>query len=168
MVDAFIEISMNSNIKYEFDKDLDCLRLDRILNTSMMYPANYGYFPETLADDGDALDVLVLSNYQIQPGVVIKVKIIGVLIMYDEKGKDEKIITVPDSSVDPDFTHFTRLEQVGDPLLNKIKHFFQNYKELEKNKWVKIENYDNGNVANQIYNNAKLKYIKENETMDDS
>ena len=101
-IDALIEIPFNSFIKYEFDKENNIMRCDRILNTSMIYPGNYGYIPNTLAKDGDELDVLVLSNFPLHPGTVIESKIIGVLMMEDEKGIDEKIIAVPSQNIDPD------------------------------------------------------------------
>ena len=100
MFDVIIEVSKGSNLKYEISKETNLLRLDRVLHTSMFYPGNYGYFPQTLAGDGDPLDVLVLTDYVLQPGIVVECKIIGVLLTEDEKGLDEKILAVPSDKVD--------------------------------------------------------------------
>ena len=99
--DAIIEIPFNSFVKYEIDKEANRMRCDRVLHTAMAYPGNYGYFPNTLAGDGDPLDVLVISEYALHPGTIINVKIVGVLLTKDEKGSDEKIIAVPAPTVDP-------------------------------------------------------------------
>ena len=100
IVDVIIEIPYNSHIKYEYDEKINKIRCDRILNTSMNYPGNYGYIPNTLSGDGDPLDILMVCDYQLLPGIVIKSKIIGVLLTEDEKGADEKLLVVPYKGVD--------------------------------------------------------------------
>ena len=149
--DIFIEISKNTNIKYEYDKDLKALRLDRVLITPMVYPENYGYFPNTMADDGDALDVILIADYTIIPGSYISVRIVGVLDMEDEEGKDYKIIAVPSSKVDKTYDYVNDITDIPYDRLNKIKFFFENYKKLDKNKWAKVGSFMNKDNAERIY-----------------
>jgi inorganic pyrophosphatase len=136
-----IEIPQGSNVKYEIDKENNVLFVDRFLHTSMVYPFNYGFIPQTLADDGDPLDVLVICESQVLPGSVIKAKPIGVLLMEDEAGKDEKIIAVPLPKIDPIEGNYNDVKDVPIALKNKIKHFFEYYKSLEPGKWVKVKNW---------------------------
>jgi len=136
-----IEIPQGSNVKYELDKENNVLFVDRFLYTSMFYPFNYGFVPQTLAEDGDPVDVLVLSENQVVPGSVIKAKPIGVLIMEDEAGQDEKIIAVPLQKIDPIKGIYEDIKDVPDSLKNKIKHFFEYYKTLEPGKWVKVKKW---------------------------
>lgn len=150
MVDALIEIPYNSFVKYEFDKKSNKMRCDRILNTSMLYPGNYGYIDNTLADDGDALDILVICDYPLYPGTIINTKVIGVLIMTDEKGIDEKIIAVPSHEVDQNFESVNDITDLPKYTLNKIKHFFEHYKDNEENKWVKVDKFEGKKVALQL------------------
>lgn len=136
---VIIEIPLNySNVKYELDKDSGALLVDRFMFAGMSYPANYGFIPHTLSGDGDPVDVLVLSNYEIIAGAVIPCRAIGVLIMEDESGVDEKIIALPTIKIDPSQAHIESLKDVNQLLKDRITHFFENYKKLEKNKWVKI------------------------------
>jgi inorganic pyrophosphatase len=158
VVDFLTEVPLNSNIKYEFDKELNMLRCDRILHTSMAYPGNYGYIPKTLSNDGDPIDVLMISDYKIQPMTIVKVKIIGVLQMKDEKGEDEKLIVVPDKSIDPYYTKVNDLRDIPEHLLDKIKHFFEHYKDTEPNKWVNVMGFGNREMANKLYADAKRRY----------
>lgn len=157
-VDVLIEISKGSNVKYEFDKEKNRIRVDRFLYTSMFYPFNYGYIEETLADDGDPVDVLILSYESIIPGSLIKVKPIGVLEMEDEAGKDEKIIAVPKEKIDPFWGKFEDIDEIPEAYKNQIKHFFENYKTLEPGKWVKIKNWLNREEAEKIINKAFENY----------
>ena len=131
-VDVIIEIPRNSYVKYEYDEKSDRIRCDRILNTSMCYPGNYGFIPNTLSGDGDPLDILLISDYSLHPGVIIKARIIGVLLTKDEKGDDEKIIMVPDNSVDPSYNDITDYTELPEIISNKIKHFFTHYKDNEE------------------------------------
>jgi len=146
LVNVFVEIPKDSNIKYELDKDSGAIFVDRFLYTAMSYPFNYGFIPGTLADDGDPIDVLVMSEYPVFPGTVIPSQIIGMLEMEDEEGIDTKILAVPTMKIDPDYGVFT-LETVPDSMKNKIKHFFENYKTLEPGKWVKIKEWKNKEAA---------------------
>ncbi|WP_062056353.1 inorganic diphosphatase [Aquimarina longa] len=130
--DVLIEIPKGSRNKYEYDFEIKKIRYDRMIFSSMMYPADYGFIPETMALDGDPLDVLVLVTERTFPGCVIEVKPIGVFHMTDEKGPDEKIICVPVS--DPIASKINDLNELNPHLIQEIEHFFQVYKDLEKKK----------------------------------
>lgn len=145
--DVLIEIPKGSRNKYEYDFQLKKIRYDRMLFSSMMYPADYGFIPETLALDGDPLDVLVLVTEPTFPGCVMEVKPIGVFHMADEKGPDEKIICVPVS--DPVWNQLNDLNEMNPHLLKEIEHFFQVYKDLE-NKKVDVEGWGDVNEAREI------------------
>jgi inorganic pyrophosphatase len=158
-VNAIIEISMNSGpIKYEFDKDLDALVVDRFMNTSMQYPCNYGFVPHTLSGDGDPADILVYSSQPIIPGAIISVRPIGVLLTEDEKGQDEKILAVPGHKIDPYFANIEDHTDLPEILLKKIEHFFERYKDLEKSKWVKVSGWKDATHACQIIQAAIDRY----------
>lgn len=146
IVNVFVEIPKDSNIKYELDKDSGFIMVDRFLHTAMVYPFNYGFVPGTLAEDGDPLDILVMSEFPVVPGSVIACQIIGMLEMEDEEGIDTKVLAVPTAKIDPDYGIMT-LESVPDAMKNKIKHFFENYKTLEPGKWVKIKEWQDKSVA---------------------
>ncbi|MEZ4786473.1 MAG: inorganic diphosphatase [Flavobacterium haoranii] len=145
--DVLIEIPRGSRNKYEYDFELKRMRFDRMLFSSMMYPADYGFIPETLALDGDPLDVLVLVNEPTFPGCVMEVKPIGVFHMADDKGPDEKVICVPVS--DPIWNKLNDLKDVNLHLIKEIEHFFQVYKDLE-NKKVDVEGWGDVNEAKEI------------------
>ena len=151
IIDFIVEIPANSYVKYEFDKDKNMLRVDRILHTSMAYPGNYGYIPDTLARDGDPIDVLMIPDYKIYPMSLVKAKIIGVLKMKDEKGYDEKLIVVPDDSIDPYYSEFNDIKDVPKHLLGKIRHFFEHYKDTEPKKWVLVEEFGDRYEAEKLY-----------------
>ena len=140
-VSVFIEIPKDGNVKYELDKESGVIFVDRFLYTPMSYPFNYGFIPNTLSEDGDPIDVLVLSDQVVMPGTVITSKIIGLLEMTDEAGIDTKIIAVPTEKIDPSFGRYNDVSELPDSLKNKIKHFFENYKTLEPGKWVKIKDW---------------------------
>lgn len=140
-VNVFIEIPKDGNIKYELDKESGVIFVDRFLHTAMSYPFNYGFIPNTLSEDGDAIDVLVLGDQEVMPGVVIPSKIIGMLEMTDEAGIDTKIIAVPTDKIDPFSSEISDISDVSNSVKNKIKHFFENYKTLEPGKWVKIKEW---------------------------
>ena len=145
--DVLIEIPKGSRNKYEYDFELKKIRYDRMIFSSMMYPADYGFIPETLALDGDPLDVLVLVTEPTFPGCVMEVKPIGVFHMADEKGPDEKVICVPVS--DPIWNKLNDLSDVNPHLLKEIEHFFQVYKDLEQ-KRVDVEGWGDVNEAKVI------------------
>ena len=143
-----IEIPANSSpIKYEIDKEMDALLVDRFMATPMFYPANYGYINNTLADDGDALDVLVITPYPVVPGSVIRARPVGVLKMSDEAGGDEKLLAVPHEKLTQLYNDIQDIDDVPQLLKDQIAHFFENYKDLEKGKWVKIEGWENADAA---------------------
>jgi inorganic pyrophosphatase len=150
-INVIIEIPMNSNpIKYEFDKESGAIFVDRFINTAMFYPCNYGFIPHTLSGDGDPVDVLVLSNYPVVPNCVIKSRPIGVLMMEDESGLDEKIIAVPISKLDKTFDNIHDLDHLNQMLKERIIHFFEHYKDLEKGKWVKVIGFEGASKAKNL------------------
>ncbi len=153
--DVLIEIPKGSRNKYEYDFELHKIRFDRMLFSSMMYPADYGFIPETYALDGDPLDVLVLGHEPTFPMCVMEVKAIGVFHMADEKGPDEKIICVPMS--DPIWNQLNDLNDLNPHLLKEIKHFFKVYKDLEKKK-VDVGGWGNAEEAMEIYENCVQRY----------
>lgn len=138
---VFIEISSGSSIKYEFDEKTGRLMVDRFLHTSMHYPFNYGFIPETESEDGDPLDVLVLTLKEILPGTVLPVRIIGMLETNDEKGLDMKLVGVPADSVDPESCKVQNLLDLTQATKDRIVHFFEYYKSLEIGKWVKVKKW---------------------------
>jgi inorganic pyrophosphatase len=150
-VNVIIEVPMNANpVKYEIDKESGALFVDRFIATPMYYPCNYGFVPNTLSEDGDAIDVLVVSEFQVVAGSVIPCKPIGIFIMEDEKGMDEKILAVPTVKMNSQYSSANELSDLPDELLNRIKHFFEHYKELEKGKWVKVTGYEDSKTAKKI------------------
>ncbi|EEO26408.1 inorganic diphosphatase [Helicobacter winghamensis ATCC BAA-430] len=157
-LNVVIEIPYGSNIKYEIDKDSGAVVVDRVMYSAMFYPANYGFVPNTLSDDGDPADVLVINEYPLQAGSVIKARLIGVLIMEDESGMDEKLIAVPISKIDPRYDRIKSLEDLPQITLDRIKNFFETYKMLEPNKWVKVKEYKDLNTAKEILDKAIKNY----------
>ncbi len=157
-VHALIEIPYGSNVKYEIDKDSGAIFVDRVLYSAMFYPANYGFVPSTLAADGDPADILVLNEYPLQAGSVIKCRLIGVLIMEDESGMDEKLLAVPIEKVDPKYAEIKDIDDLPKATLEKIKNFFETYKMLEPNKWVKVKEYKNRAEAEKILQEAIQNY----------
>ncbi len=157
IVNVFVEISLGSNIKYEFDEEQEILKVDRILYTSMVYPFNYGFIPNTKSEDGDPIDVLIISNQPFMPGSLIEVKPIGIAHMEDENGIDEKIIGIPKNKVDPLFSNINDIDDVLEIVKDKIVHFFMHYKELEPNKWVKITGFGNKEDAKKEINKVIIK-----------
>ena len=146
-VNVLVEIPMGSSVKYEFDKDRCILVVDRFLYTSMVYPFNYGFIPGTLEEDGDPVDVLVISREPVQAGSVIEVIPIAVLEMEDEEGPDSKIIAVPKPKLDPYYASWKDVTDIPEALKEKIKHFFEHYKELEPRKWVKVTGWKGAEEA---------------------
>lgn len=157
-INVIIEIPYGSNIKYEVDKDSGLVVVDRVMYGAMFYPANYGFVPQTLADDGDPADVLVLNTYPLQAGSMIASRLIGVLIMEDESGMDEKLIAVPVSKIDPSFEKIQSLEDLPKITLDRIKNFFETYKSLEPNKWVKVKDFKDKAAATAILDKAIKAY----------
>ena len=158
--DVLIEIPKGSRNKYEYDFELKKMRFDRMLFSSMMYPTDYGFIPETLAEDGDPLDVLVLVTEPTFPGCVMEVKPIGIFYMADEKGGDEKVICVPVS--DPIARELTSLDHVNPHLIKEIEHFFKVYKDLE-NKKVEVKGWGKYDEAVKVYNQCVERYKNQNQ-----
>ena len=141
-INVIIEIPMNAEaVKYEVDKETGAIFVDRLLNTSMRYPCNYGYVPHTLCGDGDPVDVLVVMPVKLLPGSVVRCRPIGMLKMTDESGDDAKIIAVPSGAVTELYRDVTSVRDLPELTLDQIAHFFAHYKDLEKGKWVKIEGW---------------------------
>ncbi|EGK8048790.1 inorganic diphosphatase [Campylobacter lari] len=157
-LNAVIEIPYGSNIKYELDKESGAIMVDRVMYSAMFYPANYGFIPNTLADDGDPIDILVLNEYPIQAGAVIPCRLIGVLLMEDESGMDEKLLAVPVSKIDPRYDSIKSLDDLPKASLDKIKNFFETYKMLEPNKWVKVKEFAGIEKASEILENSIKNY----------
>lgn len=147
---AIIEIPANADpIKYEVDKETGAVFVDRFIATPMFYPANYGYINHTLSEDGDPVDVLVITPYPLNVGSVIRCRPVGMLHMTDESGKDTKIIAVPHSKLTPAYDHIQDINDVPELLKGQIQHFFESYKALEKGKWVKVDGWGNVESAHQ-------------------
>jgi inorganic pyrophosphatase len=140
-VNVFVEIPQGSSIKYELDKDSGVIMVDRFSYTAMFYPFNYGFIPQTLAEDNDPIDILVLSSYAVAPGTVIPSRPVGMLEMEDEEGIDTKLLAVPTTKVDPFYAHISDVSDIDETTVKKIKHFFDHYKELEPGKWVKTKEF---------------------------
>lgn len=150
-VNVIIEVPVGGHpIKYELDKDAGTLVVDRFLYTPMSYPGNYGFVPHTLSDDGDPIDVLVCNTRELVPGCVINVRPIGVLIMEDNAGQDEKIIAVPSSSLTRRYDTVMEFSDLPAITLQQIEHFFEHYKDLEPGKWVRIGDWHGADMAREL------------------
>ncbi len=162
---VIIEIPMQGDpVKYEVDKESGAIFVDRFMGTAMQYPTNYGYVPHTLAADGDPVDVLVMTPVALIPGVVVRCRPLGVLLMEDEAGLDAKVLAVPVEKVCGLYGHLKSHEDVSAWRLNMISHFFEHYKDLDKGKWVKISGWGDIEQAKKEildgvknYNDAKVK-----------
>lgn len=161
-IDMLVEIPNNSFVKYEFDKQDKFIRVDRVLHTCMAYPGNYGYIEKTLADDGDPIDVLLISDYKLYPLSKIRIRLVGVLLMEDEKGRDEKLLAVPHETVDPSYKEITDINDVSKHILRKIKHFFEHYKDTEPDKFVKVKDFADKTKAIELYEKSCENYLEEN------
>ncbi len=150
-LNVIIEIPIGGEpVKYEVDKASGALFVDRFFHTAMYYPCNYGFVPHTLAEDGDPVDVLVAGRNPVIPGAVVRVRPIGVLLLKDEAGMDEKILAVPVDALHPYFSGVSSFWDLPQILLDQIKHFFQHYKDLEKDKWVKVEGWAEADEAARL------------------
>jgi inorganic pyrophosphatase len=147
---VIIEIPMNADpVKYEVDKETGAIFVDRFMSTSMHYPTNYGYVPKTISGDGDPVDVLVITPVPLIPGVVVTCRAIGILKMEDEAGQDGKILAVPTDKILSIYTQWQKPEDLNPMRLKTIAHFFEHYKDLEPNKWVKILGWEGPESAHQ-------------------
>ena len=159
-INVVIEIPKGSKVKYEVDKESGAVFVDRIVFTPMAYPAAYGFIPNTLAADGDPIDMLVLIPEAVLPGCVIRSRPIGVLKMEDESGMDEKVICVPHDKIHPLYSKIHEVSELPEITRQEIEHFFTHYKDLEKGKWVKIQGWDNQAKACELIETAIKKYKK--------
>ncbi|MTE12289.1 inorganic diphosphatase [Nocardia aurantiaca] len=150
--DVTIEIPRGQRNKYEVDHKTGRVRLDRYLYTPMMYPADYGYIEDTLGSDGDPLDCMVLLPEPVFPGVLVEARPVGVLIMSDEAGGDEKVVAVPAS--DKRWAHIQDVEDIPEFQRKEIAHFFERYKDLEPGKWVKVEGWEGREKAEKLVDEA--------------
>ena len=150
-VNVIIEVPVGGQpIKYELDKESGVLVVDRFLYTPMFYPGNYGFVPHTLSEDGDPIDVLVCNTRQLVPGCVINVRPVGVLVMEDNAGQDEKVLAVPSSHLTQRYAHVHNHTDIPDITLEQIEHFFEHYKDLEPGKWVKIGDWHGADDAKDL------------------
>ena len=149
-INVIIEIPAHSDpVKYEVDKETGAMFVDRFMNTAMHYPCNYGYVPHTLSEDGDPVDVLVVTPVPLITGVVVRCRPVGMLRMTDEAGVDSKVLAVPIPKLCGLYSNVERPEDLPKMLLAQISHFFEHYKDLEANKWVKIEGWTGPAEAEQ-------------------
>lgn len=156
---VIIEIPANSDpVKYEVDKESGALFVDRFVSTLMRYPCNYGYIPNTLADDGDPVDVLVVTPFPLVHGAVIRVRPLGMLDMDDESGGDAKLVAVPVTKLTPLYQNVNSIDDLPEQLLQQIQHFFENYKSLEKGKWVKVKGWKGIEAAHAEITNGVANY----------
>ena len=150
-INVVIEIPLGGQpIKYEVDKESGAMFVDRFLHTAMHYPVNYGFVPHTLSNDGDPVDVMVVSQIGVTVGAVLRSRPIGVLLMEDESGKDEKILAVPHTKLHPYYDEVTSYNDLPVILLQQIEHFFAHYKDLEPKKWVKITRWGDAAEAHSL------------------
>lgn len=158
---VIIEIPANSApVKYEMDKESGALFVDRFVGTAMSYPANYGFIPNTLSEDGDPADVVVITPFPVAHGSMIKCRPLGVLRMEDENGIDAKIIAVPTKKVCPVYADIETLAQFPELQIQQIVHFFENYKKLEKGKWVKLSGIEDATAAKKEVEDSIVRYKK--------
>ena len=150
-INVIIEVPLGGEpVKYELDKASGAMFVDRFLNTSMRYPCNYGFIPHTMADDGDPVDVLVAARTPVVPGAVVRARPVGVLLMEDEAGLDEKLLAVPINATHPYYMHVNTYSELPQILLDQIAHFFEHYKDLEPGKWVKIQGWRGPDEAREL------------------
>ncbi len=159
-INVVVEVPMGSDpVKYEIDKESGAIFVDRILHTTMFYPCNYGFIPQTLSDDGDPVDVLVVGNYPVVPGSVFRSRPVGVLMMEDEKGEDEKILAVPHEKIFPLYKDVKSYTDLPEILIAQIGHFFEHYKDLERDKWVKITGWGNYEKAAEMIQKGVERFV---------
>jgi inorganic pyrophosphatase len=154
--DAIIEIPKGSHNKYEVDHETGRVFLDRVLFTSFVYPTDYSFFENTLGLDGDPVDVLVLLEYPLFPGVGVSVRPVAVFNMTDDGGSDAKVIAVP--AKDPRWAHIQDIDDIPESTRKEIEHFFEHYKDLEPNKWVKVDEWGNAAEAQRILDEAIVRF----------
>lgn len=160
-INVVIEIPANSSpVKYEIDKEMGAVVVDRFMSTPMFYPANYGFIPHTLADDGDPLDVLVITPYPVVAGSIIRCRPVGMLDMDDEAGGDEKLVAVPHDKLSTIYQDVKDVNDLPQLLRDQIRHFFENYKDLENGKWVKVKGWKDAEAAKESIAKSVAAYDK--------
>ena len=158
-LNAVIEIPMGgAPVKYEFDKESGAMFVDRFLHTAMFYPGNYGFIPQTLSEDGDPCDIIVIGSAPVIPGAVIRCRPVGALLMQDEAGLDEKILAVPVDELLPFYTNVRTYRDMPPLLIEQIAHFFRHYKDLEKGKWVKVVEWIDAAEAMEVIRAAIARF----------
>ena len=158
IIPAFIEVAEKSRMKYEWDHTRNSLVLDRVLHSAVFYPHNYGFIPETLCDDGDPLDVLVMCQEPLIPGCIVDVRPICYMVMEDEKGRDEKLLAVVNK--DPLYSHINDMNDIPKHVLKEISQFFETYKLLEKEKWSKVGSWHDKKDSFELIEQSKQHYQK--------
>lgn len=154
VVDVVVEIPKGSNVKYEYDIRSGMMKVDRILYTAMNYPFNYGFVAGTLGEDGDPLDILIVSNTPFSTGSYLEARPIGIMMMKDEEGVDSKVIAVPVEKVDPEFASVKDVSDLSESVKKKIGHFFSYYKSIEPGKWVEITGWRDADAAKEEISKA--------------
>ncbi len=150
-INVIIEVPVGGEpIKYEMDKEAGCLFVDRFLYTPMRYPGNYGFVPHTLSEDGDPIDVVVVNQRPVVPGAVMSCRPIGVFMMSDEKGNDEKILAVPSAKLTKRYDNVKTYKDLPEIVIKQVEHFFEHYKDLEPGKWVKVTGWADVDVAEKL------------------
>lgn len=163
-INVIIEIPAHADpVKYEVDKESGAIFVDRFMSTCMHYPTNYGYVPHTLSLDGDPVDVLVPTPFPLMPGAVIRCRPIGVLNMTDESGEDAKVLAVPVDKLSTIYRGINEATEMPELLLNQISHFFERYKDLEPNKWVKIDGWADAQAAKDEIMSSVKRYEEADE-----
>ena len=158
-VNAIIEVPLGGQpIKYELDKASGAMFVDRFLYTAMRYPCHYGFLPHTLSDDGDPTDIMVVGQRALVPGCVVRARPVGVLMMEDEAGMDEKIVAVPHQKLTRFYDNIKTYEDLPKILQDRISHFFGHYKDLEEDKWVKVLGWKSAEVAGEMILNGIRNY----------
>mgnify|MGYP001817509459 FL=1 len=157
-INVIIEIPANAEpVKYEVDKESGAMFVDRILRTAMRYPANYGYIPHTLSDDGDPCDVVVPTAFPLIPGSVIRARPVAVLKMTDESGDDAKVVAVPSDKVSDRWSHVNDVQDMPAELMDRLAHFFEHYKDLDEGKWVRVKGWEGKEAAlNEVLSSVKM------------
>ena len=165
-INVIIEIPAHSEpVKYEVDKDSGAIFVDRFMGTAMHYPCNYGYVPGTLSEDGDPVDVLVVTPFALNPGSVIRCRPVGVRKMTDESGKDAKVLAVPIDKLTPIYQNVNTPYDLPQLILDQITHFFEHYKDLELGKWVKVEGWGREDEARCEILDSVTRYRESGEEM---
>lgn len=162
--DIYVVIEIPANaapVKYEIDKGSHAVFVDRFMATAMFYPANYGFIPQTLGEDGDPLDVLVVTPHPVIPGSVVRCRPVGVLHMSDEAGNDAKLVAVPHDKLSVLYRNVKEVEDLPHLLMQQIQHFFEHYKDLEPGKWVKVDRWGKAAEARVEIEKAVKAYIKQ-------